>query len=115
MEALRSEPCEPAYWRLRQPATPHLLPGEASQSIMVKLSNLRIVYPPYTMFILCYAHSVFVVVPRLELENVEAVLTLEVAKGGRISGLTDYVGCRVLVIVPAKRPARDRKRKQREE
>lgn len=50
-------------------------------------------------------HSSFVPVPRLEMENVEAVIPLLVGPGGRISGLTDYVGKRVLVVVPADEPA----------
>jgi len=50
-------------------------------------------------------------VPRLEMENIEAVIPLTVGPGGRISGLTDYVGQRVLVVVPAEEPAPRRTRR----
>lgn len=36
------------------------------------------------------------------MEDVEAIIPMTVGDGGRISGLTDYIGCRVLVVVPAK-------------
>jgi hypothetical protein len=45
-------------------------------------------------------------VPRLELENIEAVVTRRVLSGGRVSGLSEYEGRDVLVIVPAERPKR---------
>ena len=50
-------------------------------------------------------------VPRLEMENIEAVIPLTVGPNGRVSGLTDYIGKRVLVVVPADEPAPRRTRK----
>lgn len=41
---------------------------------------------------------------RLEMEGVEAVIPLTVAAGGRVSGLSEYVGRRVIVVVPAEEP-----------
>lgn len=40
-------------------------------------------------------------VPRVELEDVEALIPLTVSAGGRVSGLTEYVGRKVIIIVPA--------------
>lgn len=40
-------------------------------------------------------------VPRVELEDVEALIPMTVGPQGRISGLTDYVGRRIIVVVPA--------------
>lgn len=40
-------------------------------------------------------------VPRVELEDVEALIPLKVGPGGRISGLTLYEGRQVIVVVPA--------------
>lgn len=50
-------------------------------------------------------------VPRLELQDVEAVVTREVGEGGRISGLSEYIGLKVLVVVPVQpEPAKKRRR-----
>lgn len=43
-------------------------------------------------------------IPRVELEDVEALLPHTVSSGGRISGLTDYEGRKVIVVVLADRP-----------
>lgn len=50
-----------------------------------------------------------VAVPRVELEDVEALIPLTVAPGGRITGLTDFVGRKVLVVVPTEPRKRSKK------
>lgn len=42
-----------------------------------------------------------VAIPRLEMENIEAVIPLRVGKDGRVSGLTQFAGLQVFVVVPA--------------
>lgn len=59
------------------------------------------------MHILCGIRHVSV--PRVELEDIEALIPLTVAPGGRVTGLGDFVGRKVLVVVltePKKRSRR---------
>ena len=49
--------------------------------------------------------------PHVEFDDVESMVRKTVAPGGRVTGLGDYVGREVLVLVlPAKRSARGRGR-----
>jgi len=42
----------------------------------------------------------YIIMPKIEIENAEAMLEKEVSEQGRVSGLKQWLGKKVIVVVP---------------